>query len=334
MAPIRKETADQILAATPADGVLRDALARWGAWLAHERRLSPHTVCAYARDVRSFLNFLQGHLGTGTDPGLKDLEQLSTADIRAFLADLRSERRANGALTPQSTARTLASLRNLFRFLSKQGLATISAGQSVRTPKKRRTLPRPVEEGAAAKLLGLIHAQGGPRWVAARDLAVLSLLYGCGLRISEALSLRRQDVPLPETLQIRGKGQKDRIVPVLPAVAAAVSAYADHVPFGLAPEDPLFRGVRGGPLGARTVQRTMEELRRQLHLPDSATPHALRHAFATHLLAHGADLRSIQELLGHASLSTTQIYTEVTAARLQDTYRSAHPRAGGSSDNP
>jgi integrase/recombinase XerC len=287
----------------------RAALIVWLGYLTHERRASPRTVEAYGAGVTAFLAF--------------------AAEFRAYLAFRRSGERQ---LSPRSLSQALSALRAFYQWLDRrQGVAN-PALALVRGPRVKPGQPRPVSEDQARGLLteaGDLDARvdGGEPWEAARDVAVLTLLYGCGLRISEALSLKRRDAPLADVLRIVGKGSKTRMVPVLPAVAAAVDAYVTHLPFGLAPDDALFRAKRGGELGPRRVQALMQTLRGQLGLPDSATPHALRHSFATHLLGGGADLRTIQELLGHASLSTTQKYTEVDAAGLLAAYASAHPRA-------
>ncbi len=303
-----------------------DAQREFRAWLVHlaaERRLSALSVEAYGRDVRFFLGFLQEHLGG--PPSLADLEALQPRDIRAFLARRRSE-----GLSSRSVMRALAAARSFARFLERQGRGSASALAAVRAPKIARSLPKPVPASAARQIVDAETRAGDARepWILARDAAVLSLLYGCGLRIAEALSLTRAEVPLAgRPLTVTGKGGKTRQVPVIPAVADAVTAYLDTCPWTLKPDGPLFVGAKGGPLSPRIVQRAMQEMRGALGLPETATPHALRHSFATHLLARGGDLRSIQELLGHASLSTTQIYTEVDAARLIAVHAATHPRA-------
>ncbi|HMK70515.1 MAG TPA: tyrosine recombinase XerC [Xanthobacteraceae bacterium] len=296
-----------------------------GAWLAHladERRMSPKTVEAYRRDVLQFLRFLAAHLGGA--PSLKELAALKPADVRAFLA----ARRADG-IGSRSLMRTLAGVRGFARFLERNGKGKVGALAAVRTPKIAKTLPRPLAAGAAKRLADpdLAAGDGKEPWIHARDAAVLALLYGSGLRIAEALGLERGDFGARDTVTVTGKGGKERMVPVLPQVAKLIADYLALCPYDLPPDGPLFVGTKGGPLSARVVQQTMARLRGALGLAESATPHALRHSFATHLLARGGDLRSIQELLGHASLSTTQIYTEVDAERLIEAYRSAHPRA-------
>jgi integrase/recombinase XerC len=294
-------------------------------WLAHlgaERRLSPKTLEAYQRDVLQFLAFLAGHLGGA--PSLKDLAALSPADVRAFLA----ARRANN-IGSRSLMRSLAGLRAFGRFLERNGKGKVGALAAVRAPKIGKTLPRPLAIAAARSVADPDLAAGDGRepWIHARDAAVLALLYGCGLRISEALGLTRADFDGRDALTVTGKGRKQRMVPLLPQVAKLVADYIALCPFDLPEQTALFVGAKGGPLSPRIVQLAMARLRGALGLPETATPHALRHSFATHLLARGGDLRSIQELLGHASLSTTQIYTAVDADRLIEAYRSAHPRA-------
>jgi integrase/recombinase XerC len=300
-----------------------EARALWLEHLAHERRASPRTLEAYGFAAQRYLAFLERHRGETLT--LAALAEVTPGELRAWLAHLRG---GKTPLSPRSLSQALSAIRTFHLFLDLR-LDTPNAQLAlVRGPRVKPGAPRPVSEDQARGLL----AEPGldpdrEDWEAARDQAVLTLLYGCGLRISEALSLRRADAPLPADLRILGKGSKTRIVPVLPAVRAAVDAYLAKVPFVLEPEGPLFRATRGGALSPRHVQATVQALRGRLGLPASATPHALRHSFATHLLGAGADLRSIQELLGHASLSTTQRYTEVDAARLLAAYASAHPRA-------
>jgi integrase/recombinase XerC len=299
----------------------------WLDYLTHERRASPRTVEAYGAGVAAFLAFIERHRGESLM--LSDLGDVSAADFRAYLAHRRS---GDKPLSPRSLSQALSALRTFYQWLDRRQGVGNAALALVRGPRVKPGQPRPVSEDQARGLLveaGDTEArpEGSQPWEAARDVAILTLLYGCGLRISEALSLKRRDAPLSDVLRIVGKGSKTRMVPVLPAVACAVDAYVAHLPFALAPEDALFRAKRGGPLGPRPVQALMQTLRGRLGLPDSATPHALRHSFATHLLGGGADLRTIQELLGHASLSTTQKYTEVDAAGLLAAYASAHPRA-------
>jgi integrase/recombinase XerC len=300
-------------------------ISRWLGYLNAERRMSPKTLEAYRRDVGQFLGFLAGHLGGA--PGLRELAALTPQDVRAFMA----ARRADG-IGSRSLMRGLAGARSFARFLERNGKGKVGALSAVRAPKVAKTLPKPLAIGAAKRIadVGLRTGEGRPPWILARDAAVLALLYGSGLRLSEALSLKRKDVPAPnvgDSITVIGKGNKQRMVPVLPQVLEAVAAYLALCPIVIAPDAPLFVGERGGPLSPRVVQLTMTRLRGALGLPDNATPHALRHSFATHLLARGGDLRAIQELLGHASLSTTQIYTAVDTDRLLEAYRNAHPRA-------
>jgi integrase/recombinase XerC len=295
-------------------------------WLAHlsgERRVSSHTAASYARDLRQFLQFAAAHFGKASS--LSTFNHLAPQDLRSFLA----ARRGAGAGS-RSLARQLAGLRSFARFLERNGLGQALAFTALHPPKIQRGLPKPLRAEAACQLAG-VEARAGenrPQWIIARDAAVLALLYGAGLRISEALAIKRSDAPIGgrDVLTIVGKGQKTRSVPVIAPVQRAIEAYIALCPYPFAPEEPLFLGARGGPLGPRIIQLTVERLRGALGLPDSATPHALRHSFATHLLGRGGDLRTIQELLGHASLSTTQIYTAVDSARLLEAYRAAHPR--------
>ncbi len=296
-------------------------LARWLAYLSAERRMSPKTAEAYARDVRQFLAFLCGHLGRRVT--LVALSRLEPVDVRAFMA----ARRADG-IASRSLMRMLAGVRSFARFLERSGRGRIGALAAVRTPKPARTLPKPLAVAAAKRITDTALRAGEARapWILARDAAVLALLYGAGLRISEALALQRKDMP-SDAVTVTGKGNKARMVPVLAQVARLVADYLALCPHELPADGPLFIGARGGPLSPRVVQLAMAELRGALGLPETATPHALRHSFATHLLARGGDLRAIQELLGHASLSTTQVYTAVDTERLLEVYRNAHPRA-------
>jgi integrase/recombinase XerC len=301
----------------------RETLAAWLAYLTHERRASPRTVRAYADNVGGYLAFLERHRGGAQ--AAADLAELSASDVRAFLAERRTGERP---LSPRSLSQLLSSIRSFHGFLDRRfGLAN-AALQLVRGPKVHPAAPRPVSEDQARGLIAEAEAESDREpWEAARDAALLTLLYGCGLRISEALSLTAGDLPLGTSLRITGKGSKTRLVPMLPQVREALEAYAASLPFALGPREPLFRARRGGPYTPRHAQALLQSLRGRLGLPNSATPHALRHAFATHLLGAGADLRAIQELLGHASLSTTQRYTAIDAAGLLATYAAAHPRA-------
>ena len=293
-------------------------LAPWLQSLAHERRLSPHSIRAYRQAGEAFLDHLR-HV-TGAEPTPAQLADLTAADLRGFL----SARRASG-LSSRSVARTLSALRGWFAFLEKRHGLAIAAIRRVEAPRLARTVPRPLS-APDAKAVAAAAGDSLVPWIAARDTAALLLIYGSGLRISEALSIDGGDWPLGQTLSVRGKGAKVRTIVLLPAVHEAIAAYVAQCPFPPAPGRPLFRGARGGALSPDLLRRAMRRARVALGLPDSATPHALRHSFATHLLAGGADLRSIQELLGHASLSTTQIYTEVDVVRLLDIHQSTHPR--------
>ena len=294
-------------------------------WLEHlgsERRLSPKTLEAYRRDVLQFLVFLAEHLGGA--PSLTELAALMPADVRAFLAERRAHK-----IGGRSLMRALAGLRAFARYLERNGKGKVGALSAVRAPKIAKTLPRPLPVEAAKEIAAPDIAAGDGRepWIHARDAAVLALLYGCGLRISEALGLKRGDIGARDAIMVMGKGRKQRMVPLIAPVEKLIANYVALCPFDLPETGPLFVGAKGGTLSPRIVQLAMARARGALGLPETATPHALRHSFATHLLARGGDLRSIQELLGHASLSTTQIYTEVDADRLIEAYRSAHPRA-------
>jgi integrase/recombinase XerC len=307
---------------TPAAPDVAAEIGRWLGYLGAERRMSPKTLEAYARDVGQFLDFLTQHLGGA--PSLKALARLSPADVRAFMAARRSE-----GLSSCSLMRVMAGTRSFARFLERNGKGKVGALSAVRAPKIGKTLPKPLAIAAAKRISDTDLRDGEARepWVIARDAAVLGLLYGSGLRISEALSLKRKDFSKRDAITVTGKGNKTRMVPVLRQVAKLVSDYVALCPIDLPADGALFVGTRGGPLSPRVVQLAMATLRGALGLPDTATPHALRHSFATHLLARGGDLRAIQELLGHASLSTTQIYTAVDSERLLEVYASAHPRA-------
>ncbi len=310
-------SADADLGISPA---LREALSRWLDQLRAVHGAAAHTLTAYNRDVAGFLVFLGQHLGGPV--GVGAVTGLTTTDLRAWMAAERGR-----GLAAQSLARSLSAVKNFTGWLAERDGADATTILSARGPKFRRKLPRPLSVDAAAQMLHTVGEQGQDPWIAARDVAVVTVLYGCGLRISEGLGLTGAVRVLPEVLRITGKGGKMRLVPVIPAARSAVARYADLCPFELAPDAPLFRGTRGGPLNPRLVQKVMEQARLQLGLPATATPHALRHSFATHLLSAGGDLRAIQELLGHASLSTTQGYTAVDTARLMEVYLSAHPRA-------
>jgi integrase/recombinase XerC len=308
-----------------ADEVLALEMTHWLAHLRSERRLSPKTLEAYARDVRQCLGFLCEHWGSRVT--LSGFAALEASDVRAFMA-----MRRGCDIGGRSLMRALAGLRSFGRFLEREGRGKVGALSAIRAPKVGKSLPKPLPVAAAKRLTDADERAGETRdpWIWARDAAVMGLLYGSGLRISEALGLRRRDVPLPgagDVLVVTGKGNKARMVPVLQNVLALIEDYVAICPHPLPAEGAIFVGARGGPLSPRIIQLTMERLRGALGLPDSATPHALRHSFATHLLSRGGDLRAIQELLGHASLSTTQIYTGIDSERLLEVYRNAHPRA-------
>ncbi|NBC31596.1 MAG: tyrosine-type recombinase/integrase [Alphaproteobacteria bacterium] len=299
---------------------LREALTAWRRWLQTEKRASANTVAAYGGDVDGFLAFLTGH--RGGPPALADLADLRLGDFRAWLA-----RRARAGTGSASRARNLSGLRSFFHFLDRTGRLHLPSLQAVRTPRAARPLPRPLTPGQAQTLVEAGGARPDtPAWVAARDRALFALLYGCGLRLGEALALNRTDLPRDGVLTVTGKGRKQRQVPVLPVVAQALDGYLTLCPYRGEGADPIFVGVRGRRLDRAVAERQMREQRARLGLPEDATPHALRHSFATHLLCEGGDLRAIQELLGHSSLSTTQRYTEVDSERLLAVYRAAHPR--------
>jgi integrase/recombinase XerC len=320
---MRGASLDEILSdgALPLGDDLRRAVAAWLAALEHERGRTAKTLEAYERDLRQFLGWLKGDLGCA--PCLADLARLDTKRVRAYMA----ARRRSG-LTGRSLARGLSALRTFFRWLDAEEIAGNRALMQVGLPKVPHGIPKPLTVDRAA---AVVDGGGAAEldWIAARDTAVLLLLYGSGLRISEALSLVVKDAPAEgrDVIRVIGKGGKERLVPVLPVTQAAIARYVALCPFPLDRDGPLFLGARGGPLSPRIVQLLMQRLRESLELPATATPHALRHSFATHLLSAGADLRQIQELLGHASLSTTQVYTEVDRDRLLQVYDSAHPRA-------
>ena len=308
-----------------ADETITLQMTRWLSHLRAERRLSPKTLEAYARDLRQCLMFLCEHWGTRVT--LSRFAALEASDVRAFMAMRRADE-----IGGRSLMRALAGLRSFGRFLEREGKGKVGALSAIRAPKVGKSLPKPIQMAAAKRLADADERAGETRdpWIWARDAAVMALLYGSGLRISEALGLKRRDVPSPgegDVLIVTGKGNKTRMVPVLQNVLALIQEYVAMCPYALPAEGPIFVGARGGPLSPRIIQLTMERLRGSLGLPDSATPHALRHSFATHLLTRGGDLRAIQELLGHASLSTTQIYTGIDTERLLEVYKTAHPRA-------
>lgn len=304
-------------AAAPA---LHDVFHAYAVWLTAEKRASPLTVDGYARDVADFLTFIAGH--HGESPTLATLEALRPIDFRAWLARRMSEGRGATA-----NARALSALKTFFRWLERSGRACNHAIRVIRGPKRPHSAPRALTSADAKALVETVDAFAGEPWIGARDTALVTMLYGCGLRIAEALSLPRGAAPMGDVIRVTGKGAKERVVPVLPVVREAVDAYLALCPYNPGPKGPLFLGARGKRLHPSVAQAALRNARIALGLPEAATPHALRHSFATHLLAGGGDLRTIQELLGHASLSTTQRYTEVDAAGLLAAYRAAHPRA-------
>lgn len=298
----------------------RDALQAWLDSLSALRGSAANTLTAYGRDVTGFLAFMTEY--RGGPQGLGALRDVAVSDMRAWMAAERGQ-----GSSARSLARKLSAVKGLYRWLAEREGFEPTVVLSTRSPKFQKKLPRPLDEDAARAVVELVEVQSAAGWIGARDVAVLTLLYGCGLRISEALGLTGSDVPVPPVLRIVGKGGKERVVPVLPVARDAVAAYVRLCPWPLESGAALFRGARGGPLNARTIQAVTAKVRGQLGLPSSATPHALRHSFATHLLSAGGDLRAIQELLGHASLSTTQTYTAVDTARLMEVYDRAHPRS-------
>lgn len=300
------------------DAFIQSQIALWMRELGSVKRLADKTLEAYGRDLSQFMSFLAGHMGGPIT--LQSLKELRAADVRAFMAQRREE-----TLGSRSLARVLSALKNFFAFLEREGVLATEAFNAIRTPKIPRSLPKALTVVEAKNTIAETQSAEEEPWVAARDAAVISLCYGAGLRISEALALTKSDLE-SNVLRVTGKGGKIRMVPLISPVRQAIDEYLKLSPFNLWPEDPLFRGVRGGVLSPRLIQLRMEDVRRNLSLPPSATPHALRHSFATHLLGKGGDLRAIQELLGHASLSTTQIYTAVDTERLMESYAKAHPR--------
>ena len=306
------------MTALVADAEVNAQIAAWQQQLSG-RRLADKTLEAYRRDIGQFIGFLSRH--AGGEVTLATLRDLRAADIRAFLASRRGEE-----VGARSLARALSSLKSFFRFLERDGVIATSAFDTIRTPKQSRPLPRALTVLEAKATLTTTAEMEDTPWVAARDMAVVCLLYGAGLRISEALAVTRSALET-DVLRVSGKGGKTRIVPLIGEVRRAIEAYLKLTPWRVGPDEPIFRGEKGGVLSPRLIQLRLAQLRGALGLPASATPHALRHSFATHLLGRGGDLRAIQELLGHASLSTTQIYTAVDTDRLLDAYRAAHPRA-------
>jgi len=318
--PTQRRAAEPLALQFSADEPVVAAARRWLDWLAFERNASPHTLDGYGRDLAAFLLFSTAH--GGDLPSLASLATLTPADFRAFLAH-----RQQDGIARSSTARGLSGLRSFFGWLDRNGLVHNPALGAIRTPRLPRSLPKPLTVEEAQDTLEATEEIASTPWIGKRDLALLMLLYGCGLRLGEALILTRAQAPRGDAMVITGKGNKQRLVPLLPAVIAAIDEYLASLPFVIPPDGPLFVGARGGPLNPGVVQRQVRRLRAALGLPDTATPHALRHSFATHLLGAGGDLRSIQELLGHASLSTTQRYVGVNEEQLHAVHRAAHPRA-------
>lgn len=306
--------------ARSAEALKRD----WLGALTHERRVSPHTLRAYGDDLSRFISFLREHRGGEVDE--RALAAVSVADIRAFVT-----RRRNEQLGPRGVHRALSAVRTFYRYLAREQIVDNPAPRAVRAPRLPKTLPRPLSPRDTDRTIQLAgqheRKDGAETWIGARNAALLTLLYGGGLRISEALSLKRNDAPFGESLVIIGKGRKERVVPILPAIREVMDAYVAQRPVASTPDESLFLSRRGKPMSAREAQALMQNLRSALGLSERATPHALRHSFASHLLDGGADLRSVQELLGHASLSTTQVYTQVETKRLMDVYKKAHPRS-------
>ncbi len=305
----------------PITAELADIAARWESWLSDLKNSSRHTVVSYQNDLANFLSFLAGHLGARV--GLAELSNLDNKDIRAWL----SARAMDKKYETSSNARALSTIKNFFRYLEKQEKCKNPAVLHIRAPKIKKPLPRALDEKQAAEAVGQISELHNESWVNARDTALLLLIYGCGMRIGEAVSIKYADIENEDSIIVTGKGNKQRKLPLLPVVRAAVMEYVEACPHGFKNNSPLFWGLRGEALDAGVFQRQLRNLRARLNLPDSTTPHAFRHSFATHLLSSGADLRSIQELLGHVSLSTTQRYTHVDKNRLMAAYKNAHPRA-------
>ncbi|WP_455476200.1 tyrosine recombinase XerC [Bartonella sp. B17] len=306
----------------PADHAVLDARKSWLDGLTQMRRMAAQTVEAYERDTRQFLFFLCQHLGH--TPTFNDFGNLRVIDFRAYLAYRRMHN-----ISARSLSREMAGLRSFFSYLSREGIVNVPASKLVRTPKQPKSLPRPLTVKSALHIVKQKNQLENEAWITARNTAIFMLLYGCGMRISEALALTPEQFSDPEktSLFVTGKGGKTRLVPLIKIVYEAVKNYLKCCPYPLTDNQPMFRGARGGVLQPAIIQRTIQNLRAHLDLPETATPHALRHSFATHLLARGGDLRTIQELLGHASLSTTQIYTHIDTERLLEIYQKAHPRA-------
>ena len=309
---------DPILALCAPD--LAQRLEQWQDYLRHEKQVSKHTLRAYSGDVSHFVSFLQDHLGR--EPGLNDLSEISIRDFRAWMSN-----KAMSGASNASRARSLSGIKNFLSWLDKQGIMHNAAISTVRSPKLPHKLPRPVHENQAMNILDSADLLTKEDWVGQRDRALFTLLYGCGLRIDEALSLNIDDLPRDGFLRVIGKGNKERQVPVIEIVEKTIEAYLEQCPLPNEPGRALFLGSRGKRLNQGVAQKAMRDLRVTLGLPENITPHALRHSFATHLLQNGANLREIQELLGHSSLSTTQRYTEVNTEELLRVYKAAHPRS-------
>jgi len=304
----------------PAEADLQEAISAWEDWLKSERRASENTLASYRFDLENFFRFLSAYRGGRVT--LASLSALTLTDFRAWLAHNAGEGRSAA-----TRAREVAGVRNFFRWLDRSGRLHNAAISLLKTPKTGRRLPRPLSETGAGEIVSLAKNTPREQWIGMRDEALFTLLYGAGLRIGEALGLKYADVVNRERVTVKGKGNKERSVPLLPVVREAIARYIEACPYPLQGQNRIFIGARGEPLNPGVAQRQLRRLRRDLNLPDNVTPHALRHSFATHLLASGADLRSLQELLGHSSLSTTQLYTQVDAGHLADVYRAAHPRA-------
>lgn len=317
---IKKPALPGALEQVSGEPALKRALSDWIDWLKHEKRSSPHTLDNYSRDIAAFLTFFTEHLGFA--PGIGDLAQLRAVDFRSWLARLGQDGKSRATI-----ARRFSTLRTFYKYLERQGVLTNAAVHAVRTPKLPKSLPKALSVEDALEAVEMAADLADEPWVGKRNRALMMMLYGCGLRIAEALDLNVKDIPEGDVIVVTGKGNKQRVVPMLPQVAKAIATYVKMCPYPMTPTSPLFLGVRGKRLQAGVAQAMVREVRAYLGLPASATPHALRHSFATHLLAGGGDLRTIQELLGHASLSTTQRYTDVDAARLQAVYSHTHPRA-------
>ncbi|MTJ04812.1 MAG: tyrosine recombinase XerC [Sediminimonas qiaohouensis] len=299
----------------------RDALARWLEALKALRGASENTLNAYQRDVSDFLSFITHHYGAAQ--GMGPISRITVSDMRAWMAQVRGT-----GVSPRTLARKLSAVKSFYKWLAEREGIDPTAVLATRAPRFQARLPRPLDEDGARAMMETVELQAPKDWIAARDLAVVTMLYGCGLRISEALDIDAGQLPLGDALRVVGKGGRERVVPVLPIMGDVVGRYVRSCPYDLSPGTPLFRGARGGRLSPRAVQKVTQQARMQLGLPASVTPHAMRHSFATHLLNAGGDLRAIQDLLGHASLSTTQAYTAVDTARLMDVYKKAHPRQG------